>query len=335
MTKKFLGALGLAIFALVLACGTPAGAGTPIELSIGHYWNPGHDLANAVQKFKESVEERSGGRVKISVYPSSQLGTGREMMEQCAMGTLDMTPASPSDWATSLNVPELAAFELPFLYKNLESQKKLIEGVLTAELPKMLEGHGLHLILSYANSVRNPIIRSKPINTLEDLKGLKIRCPETKLFVDLWKGLGSQIVVSPWAEVYSVLSQGVADAIEADAVGLINMNLQEVGKYYSRTAHMGGIAVVFMNEGVWNSLPADLQKIIMECAAENQKMQIANRQAADDKAEKALAAAGVIINDVSDAERERMRQAVIHIHNDFAKKYNRQDLVDALLALDK
>ncbi|MCD8349727.1 MAG: TRAP transporter substrate-binding protein [Planctomycetaceae bacterium] len=335
MIKKFLRAVVMAVLTLIVACGASARAGAPIELSFGHFWNPSHDLAVAVQKFKEAVEEKSDGRLIISVYPSSQLGTGREMMEQVVMGTLDIATGSISDWGTALNMPQLAAFELPFLYKNLESQKILIDGILGEKLHPMLEGTNLRHILSYANSVRNSIIKAKPIVTLEDFSGLKMRSPETKLFVQLFEGLGCNVVISPWAEVYTVLSQGVADAIEADAVGLVDMNLHEVAKFYTRTAHMGAIPVAFMNEQIWDSIPSDLQAIIMECAAENQKTQLANRQMADDKAEKALTDAGVVINDISDAERDRMRQAIMPIYDGFAKRYDMQELIDALLALEK
>lgn len=330
MRRRFMHCIA-ALFLCALAAG--ASRASEFELNYGHIQNPGHDLAVAPEYFKKIVEERTGGRVAISIFPSSQLGTAREMMEQCAMGTLDITFAGASDWASAINVPELAAFELPFLYNNLEAQKKLIDEILVAECTERLKGTGVRLLLTYSNGIRNPILKSKPIYTMDDLKGLKMRCPENPLFVDTWKYLGCNTVTSPWSEVYTVLSQGVADAAEADPVGLVNVNLQEVGKFYSRVAHMGSIYMVCINEDAWNGIPEDLQKIILECAVESETQQIKGRQKNDDIAEEALAKAGVKLNDLNEGERARMREAVKPIHDNFAKKHNLRELVDRLLAL--
>lgn len=351
MKKKMFRLLSACMcFALLAACGTtnqPSGsnpgsgsATSPssgdrevFELTLGHIQNPGHDLYIAIDDFAKTMEERSEGRIKITVYPSSQLGTEREMIEQCLMGTLDIAASDPSGWASGLNMPELAVFGLPFLYSDLEDQKILIEEVALDEYQLRMTPAGAHPFMIYSNGIRNTILKEKPIVVMEDLSGVKMRCPEAPMYVNTWKNLGCTTVTIPWGEVYTGLSQGVADAAEADAVGLVNTNLQEVGNYYSRTAHMGGIWILSINEDKWNSLPADLQEVFIEVASENTAKQIENRANSDAVAEQALLDAGVMINDVSQEERARMREAVQPLYDEYIESYNMGDLLDRISAL--
>lgn len=305
-----------------------------VTLEFGHIQNPGHALAIAPEEFKALVEEKSGGRVAVNIYPSSQLGSAREMMEQVTMGTLDMTCCDTADWAAALNVPELAVFNMPFLTKDLATQAELIRTIVPEEVPKMLEGTGVRLLMTYSNGIRQPLLKNKPITCLEDIKGLKMRTAETPLYVNLWNALGASTVTSAWSEAYTLLQQGVADAVEADVTGLVNQNLQEQGKYLSKIGHLGAIYCVFINEDKWNSIPEDLQAIITECAMESEENQLSNRQASDDAAEKVMADSGVEINEISLEERNRMKDACQSIYDEYENDYNLGDLIDRMLALN-
>lgn len=302
-----------------------------IEISFGHIQNPGHSLYIAAEDFKTLVEEKTKGKVKINIYPSSQLGSAREMMEQNTIGTLDMTFAATSDWAIGLDIPQLSVFELPFLYSDGDAQKKVIEEVLPEELDNMLEASKVKALFTFSNGLRNALLKDKPINTLEDIEGLKMRTPESILSVTTWKNMGAVNIVTPWSEVYTVLQQGVSDAVEADGVGLVNMNLQEVGKYYSKTAHQGNIYVTCINKDKWNSIPEDIRLLIEASSLEIMQKQLAGRQAEDEEAEKKLIDSGVIINDVSVEERTKMREAQKNIYDEYSKKYQLGELIDRLL----
>lgn len=304
-----------------------------IEISFGHIQNPGHSLYIAAEDFKNRVEEKTGGKVIVNIFPSSQLGSAREMMEQATIGTLDMTFAATSDWAIGLNIPELSVFELPFLYANVDEQKKAIEDILPNEINSMLEDSKVMLLFTFSNGIRDSLLKHKPINTLEDIDGLKMRTPESVLSVTTWKNLGAVNVVSPWAEVYTVLQQGVSDAIEADAVGMVNMNLQEVGKYYSKTAHQGNIYITCISKDKWDSIPQELQVLIEEAGFESMQKQIAGRKAEDAEALDILASAGVIINEVPESERDKMREAEKPIYDEYVEKYNLGNLIDKLLSI--
>ena len=330
--KKALTALCVCLGMAGLACGTASAAdGKTYEFTLGHIQNQGHDLYVAIDKFAKTVEARSNGAVKIKVFPSSQLGTEREMIEQCAMGTLDITPSDPAGWATGLQLPELNVFGLPFMYNTLEAQKKVIDNVVLDEFQKRLTPKGVHPLYVYSNGIRHAIIKTKPIITMDDIKGLKMRCPENPLYVGTWRSLGANTVTVPWSEVYTALSQGVCDAAEADSVGIVNNNLHEVGKYLSHTGHMGGLWIVSMNEKKWQSLPKEIQEIFTQVGAENSAEQIANRKASDDAAEKVLTDKGVKINEVSPAELAKMRQAVEPLYQEYAEKYGMGELIKKIL----
>ena len=326
------------ILAAALSAGCSSGKSVSDEevivLEFGHFQNPGHALYIAPEEFKELVEQRTDGRVIINIYPASQLGSAREMMEQVSMGALDITMADASDWGSTFDIPELGVFNLPFLSKDLDSQSEIIRTIVPEEVPKMLEGSRLSLLMTYSNGIRQPLIKSRPITSLEDIKGLKMRTPETKLYVDLWNALGASTVTSAWSEAYTLLQQGVADAVEADDVGLVSQNLQEVGSYMSNIGHLGQAYMVLINEEKWNSIPADLQEIIMECAAENQEKQLADRKTLGEEAMRIISDDGVEVNDISDEERKRMRDACQSIYDEYADEYGLQDLIERMEAVD-
>lgn len=333
-TRILLALLCCGLLASCGGAGTSEGPEPEVVLDFGHIQNPGHALAVAPEEFKALVEERSEGRIQVNLYPSSQLGSAREMMEQVTMGTLDMTCCDTADWAAALSIPELAVFNMPFLTKDLDTQAELIDTIVSEEVPKMLEGSGVRLLMTYSNGIRNPLLKTKPITCLEDIQGIKMRTAETPLYVDLWNCLGASTVTSAWSEAYTLLQQGVADAVEADATGLVNQNLQEQGKYFSKIGHLGAIYCVFMNEEKWNAIPEDLQEIIQACALESQAKQLEDRQASDDAAEQTMAEAGVEINEISAEERERMKDACQPIYDEYATNYNLGDLIDRMLALN-
>lgn len=347
MKKKLISLLAAILcLCMLTACGNKAEkddsqtvdsgeTGTPeVTLEFGHIQNPGHALAIAPEEFKALVEEKSEGRVAVTIYPSSQLGSAREMMEQVTMGTLDMTCCDTADWAAALSVPQLAVFNMPFLTKDLATQAELIRTIVAEEVPKMLEGTDVRLLMTYSNGIRQPLLKKGPINSLDDIKGLKMRTAETPLYVNLWNCLGASTVTSAWSEAYTILQSGVADAVEADVTGLVNQNLQEQGRYLSKIGHLGAIYCVLINEDKWNSIPADLQEIIQECALESQETQLTNRQASDDAAEKVMEDAGVIINEVSSEERNRMKDACQPIYDEYEKNYNLGELIERMLALN-
>ncbi len=243
-----------------------------------------------------------------------------------------MTCCDTADWASSPQHPKLAVFNLPFLTKNLATRLSHSDNS-PGRSAGNDRGAGVRLLMTYSNGIRQPLLKHKPLNSLDDIKGLKMRTAETAMYVDLWNALGASTVTSAWSEAYTLLQQGVADALEADVTGLVNQNMQEVGKYLSKIGHLGAIYCVFINEDKWNSIPEDLQKIIQEAALESQEKQLLGRQASDDAAEQVMVKAGVVINEVSPEERNRMKDACKAIYEKY-EKMGLGELINRMLALN-
>ncbi len=310
---------------------TGNGGDQVIKLTYGHIHNPGHSLNLAAQEYKNLVEEKTEGRVIIELYPSSQLGSARDMMEQVAMGTLDISHAATSDWAAGLNAPDLGVYDLPFLYPNVQAQNAVIRELLEEDMKVRLEDQPVMYLHAFSNGIRNFLSAKGPVNSIDDIKGIKVRTAENPQYVQLWQALGSNVVTSAWSEAYTVVQTGVADACEADAVGLVAANLHEVGKYYSRTSHIGNIYIALINRDKWASIPEDLQEILMACSLEVALKQLDNRVMQDDEAEVKIAEIGVEINDVTSEERQKMIDACAHIYDEFDQQYGVGDYIQTLL----
>jgi tripartite ATP-independent transporter DctP family solute receptor len=290
-------------------------------------YNVGHNEAIAIEMFKEKLYEKSNGRIKLTIYGSSQLGSEREISEQVVLGTCDMGSSDGPTWSNATRIPELAVWGLPFLYEDIDAQKRVINEIYLKEGEKMMIPGGIRPIYGASSSIRGSLLVKKPIVKADDIIGLKMRVPEITMYVDTWKALGANSVTTPWSESYTALMQGVCDGVEVDPSAIVDANLHEVGKYFSRTAHMGTLHFVVMNEKKWQSIPKDLQQIILECGAEVSEWQIEDRKRADLECEQKMKDAGVIFNDISPEERAKMIERVKPLYERYEKEYGLGDLI--------
>jgi TRAP-type C4-dicarboxylate transport system substrate-binding protein len=184
--------VGILAVGCLMSFGSTLAAQTyTIKMGIGH--PPDHSFVIASQKFKDLIEKRSNGRLKAEIYPSSQLGGEREMQEMVALGTLEMS-------VTGVIVtyePLFALLEAPYLYRDRDHIKKVMESPVVADLGESLLKKGLRMVGFYENGFRNITNSKRPINSPEDVKGLKIRTPENLAQVETFKALGA--VATPMA----------------------------------------------------------------------------------------------------------------------------------------
>jgi len=341
--KKFLkAAVGMTMAAAMVfgmtACGGEKAEKTDdkasseiVKLSIGHIYNTNHNEALALESWKEKLAEASDGRIELTIFPSSQLGSEREMAEQVALGTLDMGLSDGPTWSNALNVPELAVFGLPYLYKDIDGQVNAFDEIITVADQYMTPA-GVKPLFCTSASIRGAMMVTKPIYTLEDISGIKMRVPEISMYVDTWACLGANPSTTAWGECYTALQQGVMDGCEVDPSTIVDANIHEVAKYFSRTNHMGTVHIISMNLDKWNSIPEDLQQIILDTAAEVSVAQAEDRKVADAAAEQKMVDAGVEINAVEDAELERMKAAVQPLYDQYDKQYGLGETIAKLQA---
>lgn len=305
-----------------------------IELTLGHIYSSTHNEAVALEKLKEQLYDASEGRIELTIFPSSQLGSEREMAEQVVLGTLDMGLSDGPTWSNALQVPEVAVFGLPFLYKDIDGQKNVIDNILIEVSSKMMLPAGARPLFGFSASIRGALLNTKPILKADDIVGIKMRVPEITMYVDTWRHLGANPTTTPWGEAYTSIQQGVVDGCEADPSTLYDANLHETTKYFSKTNHIGTIHIISINEEKWQTIPEDLQNIIIEQAAIASAEQIEDRKRTDEASlQKMIEEGGITVNDIPSEEIEKMAEKCQPIYDKFAQEYDLGDVIEQLREL--
>jgi tripartite ATP-independent transporter DctP family solute receptor len=233
--------------------------------------NPRHIIA---EKYAKWVKEQTKGKVQLDLYPSEMLGTDKQMAEAVAMGIQDMSINAHG--VIAAYEPKLAAIELPFLFDSPEKVGKLLDGPIGEELAKDLPRKGMRILAYWENGLRQITNNKRPIEKPEDLKGLKIRTPENKMTLSIFKALGASPAPLAFSELYLALSQGVFDGQENPITNIYAGKFNEVQKYVSITNHKYESCPLIISEMVWKRLPQNirvvLQKGAVKFAKEHRKM---------------------------------------------------------------
>ncbi|MDF2524198.1 MAG: DctP family transporter solute-binding subunit [Clostridiales bacterium] len=233
--------------------------------------NPRHITA---EKYAKYVNEQTNGKVKIDLYPSEMLGSDKQMTEAAVMGTQDMVITAQGVLSTYEN--KLNAIGLPFLFSSPDKVGKVLDGPIGDELAKDLPNKGIRILGYWENGLRHITNSKRPIEKPEDLKGLKIRTPEDKMTLSIFKALGASPAPLAFPELYLALSQNVFDGQENPITNIDSAKFYEVQKYMSITNHKYETCPLIISEATWKKMPADVQKVLKEgavkFAAEHRKL---------------------------------------------------------------
>jgi len=232
-----------------------------IELKLGHIQAESDFWQTGALKFKEEVEAKSNGKIKITIFPNSTLGGDRDMAEGMQMGTVDFSLIAG---VLGNFEPSIQLLELPYLFNSQEQFKKVVNGDIGKEISdRVLKSSGIR-ILSFWDRGAREVTSNKPINTLADIKGLKIRLPEIKAMVDTWKAMGASPTTMAWNEVYTGLQQNVIEAQENPIPFIYSGKIYEVQKYLALTNHKYEYVTLSMSDKSWSKLSVENQKIITD-----------------------------------------------------------------------
>jgi len=256
------------LVACLMALASVAAAQTTIKIGIGH--PPGQSFVVASEKFKEMVEKRSSNRLKVEIFHSSQLGGEREMQEMVALGTLEMSVSG----ITVVYEPLFALLEAPFLYRDRDHIKKVMDSPVVAELSQTLLNKGIRMVGFYENGFRNITNSKRAINAPADVKGLKIRTPENLAQIETFKALGAVATPMAYSELYNALAQGVVDGQENPLQNIWTGKMYEVQKHLAITGHIYNSAYILASNKFWAGLPADLRKIAEDSIKEASYFQL-------------------------------------------------------------
>jgi len=241
-----------------------------VTLKLGHIADPQNPYAQGAEKFAELVKEKSGGSVEVQVFPSSQLGNQRDLIEGLTFGTVDMTLTSTAVFGNF--VPEMGVFDLPFIFRDIEHTYKVLDTV-GMETAKLGEARGIKTLAMMENGIRHMTNNRRPIKTPADMKGLKVRVMEQPVYIEMMKLLGASPTPMAFSEIYTALEKGVIDGQENPLAHIWTSRFFEVQKYISLTAHTYSAEPVLISMSSWGKLSADQQKAMQEAAVEAAKWQ--------------------------------------------------------------
>jgi len=235
-------------------------------IKLSHVVNEKDSFHMSALKFKEIVEEKTAGNIKIEIHPNAELGDERTLLEGMQMGTIEMGVITNGPIANFL--PEIAVFEMPFLFGTPEEAYAVLDGPIGQKILKNLEKVKLHGLAYSERGFRNLTNSVRPVKTASDVNGLKIRLMENPLYVDTFKALGANAVPMAWTECLTALSQKTIDGQENPVVVIYSFKLYESQKYMTLDRHTYAPATIVTSLKVWDSLSPEEQKIFSEAAKE-------------------------------------------------------------------
>lgn len=326
------------VLTAVIAAGLVAGCGggskssddttKPITLKLAHAGSKEHAYHIGAVKFKELVEEKSGGKLKIDIYSDAQLGSEREIAEGVKSGSIDMGLVA-ADGALPNWVPELQVFAIPYLIRDREHAYAVLDGEIGQELADKMAQKGFKLISWWEVGVRHFTNNKRDVRRPEDLSGLKIRVQESKIWIEFIKALNALPTPIPFGELYTALQQGVVDGQENPIPTIVSMKFYEVQKHVTLDGHSYTPAAFIANPAVFNGLPADLQTVILDAAKEAQAYQRQVLKQKDEEGIEFLRSQGVSI--VTDVDKEAFVEATKNVANVLADEVGR-DLIERIRA---
>ena len=249
--------LALAMLCLDLA---QAQAQAPIVIQFSHVVTPDTAKGRAALKFKELAESRSNGRVRVEVYPNSLLYKDREEIEALRLGAVQMLAPSLSKLA-GVGGTDFEAFDLPFLFPDHAAYRRVVDGPLGAELLHRLEARGIKGLAYWDNGFK-VFTANRPLQSLQDFKGLKIRVQASRTLVKQMQQLGAEPSVSPLINVFEALRVGKLDGQENTPVNVVSQHLHEVQSHLTVSNHGYLAYAVVVNKTFWDKLPADIRSTL-------------------------------------------------------------------------
>jgi tripartite ATP-independent transporter DctP family solute receptor len=262
--KKFSVILSIVVLSLAIfiqACSKS----DKVVIKLGHIAEATNPYGQGADYFAKLVAEKSGGKIEVKVFPSSQLGAQKELIEGLIYGTVDMTLTGTAELGTFQ--PQMALFDLPFLFKDRDHAYRALDSV-GMDLGKALEPKGIKLLGYMENGIRHLTNNKRPVKSPADMKGLKIRVMNNKVYIEMIKALGGSPTPMAFAELYSAMQQGTVDGQENPSAHIFTKRFFEVQKYASLTGHAYAPEPVLISMKTWNKLTDEQKKIIQDAANE-------------------------------------------------------------------
>jgi len=282
----------------------------------------GYPTVEAVVRMGKKLDTATNGRLSIQMYPSMQLGGEKEMIEQAQVGALQLARISVGPMGPI--VDELNVFNMPFVFRDIAHMRKVIDGAIGDELLTKLSNSsqarlmGLCWMDAGARSVYNS---KKPIKSIDDLRGLKIRMMGNPIFVDTMNALGGNGIAMGFDQLYNALQTGVVDGAENNPPSYESGKHFQVAKYYSLTEHLIIPEILVFSKASWDKLAKEDQALIQKLAKETQQDQRKLWDEREAQSIEQIKKAGVEIITFSPQEKKRFQEAVKPVWDKYGAKY--------------
>lgn len=324
--KRF-ASITLVIIMALMALGLGQEANAATKLIYIHGSSTTSILQATALQFKKLIEERTGGRYTIEIHPNFELGSLTESVEMIKSGEVALSGVTLGSYYT----PELAFIDLPNAVTSIQAAYKLYaESSFRTKINDIMSSKGIKL-LSFGAAYFRELTSNKPVNTIEDLKGLKIRTMENQLHMAYWRSVGAQPTPLAWAETYIGLQQGLVDAQENPYDSINAAKLYEVQKYIIHTHHILYTSPVMVNQKFFNGLSAEDQKIFIECGKETEKYTYETASNTVATLRKTLEEKGMKVIELPAATLTKMREMASSVY-DTVRKTVGDDVMNAFIS---
>lgn len=277
-----------------------------------------HPQGMGAQRFSELVEKKSGGKMKVKLFPSGVLGGDASVISSLQGGTVELTMAIPG--LLSGMAKDFALFDLPFLFNNEKEADLVLDGPVGRKLLDKLPERGLVGLTYFEHGFRNVTNSRRPVARMEDLQGLKLRVMQIPVMIDAFGALGANPSPLPLPEVYTALEQKAVDGQENPYSLVEASKYYEIQKYGSDTRHAFNPVVLLFSKKAWDRLSVDERNVLLDAAKETQPYQRAANRDVNAKAAEFLKGQGMVLTAFPAQERERLREKLKPVTDKYVRQ---------------
>lgn len=281
-------------------------------IKIGHAAAKAHLAQKSFEKFKEIVEKNSQGRIKVKIYPNGELGGEREMLEMVLLG--DLTMMAPSSAPLEAVSKDIVLWDLPYLFKDHETAYRVLDGKVGQEVLDSFSDKGIIGLAYWENGFRHLTNSKKPILSVKDMKGVKIRTLESPVQIEMWSLTGAKATPMSFTDLYKALKEHKMDAQDTPLSLIYAQKFYQVQKYLTLTGHTYSPWPVIINKKFFEGLPSDLQKVVKDAVIQtrdyNRKLSIKDEA----KSLKLLKEKGMEVTQLSQEQRKGFKDAMSGIY---------------------
>jgi tripartite ATP-independent transporter DctP family solute receptor len=286
-----------------------------------------YPTVQALRFMARQIEEKTGGRHSMRVFHSRQLGEEKETIEQTRVGAIDLNRTNVAPLGSF--IPEANVLALPFLFRSIEHLHKILDGPVGDEILKSFEPHGFVGLTFYDSGARSLYNAVRPVRTIADLKGLRIRVQQSEVMVDMIRALGAEPIELPYGQVLTGLSTKLIDGAENNWPSYVSTDHYSAARYYTLTEHTMGPEVLVMSQRAWESLSAEEQAIFRQAARESSRFMREQWKAWEERARAQAEKAGNVV--VGDFDKQPFQAAMAGVYDKaLAGKPELRELVERI-----